>query len=174
MIKKGRKPDPERAKAIKNMLSSDNVTKLQALVDLARYYSIYIAEMNEPRASFNEVLKMDKIRRWTTECEKALPENKCLLSDFALAHPDQKKELIVSSDTSDYGIGAVLLHRLGDGSTIPISHASRTLLSTERNYCQIEKKSLLIIYVFNKFHRFIHGRVFTLQINYKILSSISA
>ena len=62
---------------------------------------------------------------------------------LALAHFNPKKELIVALDTSDYGIGAVLLHRL---LTIPITPAFRTLLPAERNYSQIEKESLSIIY----------------------------
>ena len=60
-------------------------------------------------------------------------------------------------------IGVVLLHRLEDGLTIPITHASRTLLPAERNY---------IIYAIKKFHRFIHSKVFTLQTEHKPLLSI--
>ena len=56
----GRKPDPERVKAIKNRPSPDNVTKLQAFLGLASYYSIYIPKMYELRAPLNELLKKGK------------------------------------------------------------------------------------------------------------------
>ena len=46
----GRKQDPERAEAIKNMPAPDNVAKLQAFLGLVSYYSIYIPKMYDMRA----------------------------------------------------------------------------------------------------------------------------
>ena len=95
-----------------------------------------------------------------------------LTSDLALTHHDPQKEIIVASDASDYGIGAVILHKFEDGSKKPVVHASRTLLSAEKRYCQIEKESLAIVYVLKKFHKFIHGRSFLLQTDHRPLLSI--
>ena len=67
--------------------------------------------MHELRAPLNKLLSKNKKWCRTKECNNAFNKiKKCLLSDLALAHYDPKKELIVASDTSDYGIGAVLLH----------------------------------------------------------------
>ena len=140
---------------------------------LAQYYAIYIPKMHKLRAPLNKLLKKRQKWIWSKECQSAFEEiKKCLLSDLALAHFDPQKELIVASDASDYGLGAVLLHRLEDGSTKTIAHASRSLLHAERNYSQIEKESLAIIYAIKKFHRFIHGRIFTLLTDHKPLLTI--
>ena len=129
--------------------------------------------MHELRAPLNKLLSKNKKWCWTKECDNAFNKiKKCLLSDLALAHYDPKKELIVASDASDYGIGAVLLHKFEDGVTKPIAHASRALLPVERNYSQIEKEGLAITYAVKKFHRFIHGRTFVLQTDHKPLLSI--
>ena len=107
--------------------------------------------MHKLRAPLNELLKKRQKWIWSKECQSAFEEiKKCLLSDLALVHFDPQKELIVASDASDYGLGAVLLHRLKDGSTKPIAHASRSLLPAERNYSQIEKERLAIIYAIKK------------------------
>ena len=115
--------------------------------------------MHKLRAPLNELLKKRQKWIWSKECQNAFEEiKKCLLSDLALAHFDPQKELIVASDASDYGLGAVLLHRLEDGSTKPIAHASRSLLPAERNYSQIEKESLAIIYAIkNSIYSFMAG-----------------
>ena len=120
---------------------SDNVTKLQSFLGLANYNNLYIPNMHELRSPLNELLSKNKKWFWTKECDNASNKmKKCLSSDLALAHYDPKKELIVASDASDYGIGVVLQHRFEDGATKPIVHASRAFLPAKRNYGQIEKK----------------------------------
>ena len=48
---------PKRAKVIKNIPPLSNVTNLQAFLDLANYYCIYIPKMYDLRAPLNDLLK---------------------------------------------------------------------------------------------------------------------
>ena len=59
-----------------------------------------------------------------------------------------------------------------DGSHKPVAQALGTHLPAEKNYSQIEKESLGIIFVVTKFHRYIHGRHFTLQMDHILLLTI--
>ena len=81
-------------------------------------------------------------------------------------------DIIVASDASSYGVGACILHKMTDGTTKPIAHVSRALLPAEKNYLQIGKESLEIIFAVSKFCRFIHGRHFALHTDHKPLLTI--
>ena len=99
--KDGRSPDPERARAIKDMPAPDNVTALQSFLGLANYYQSFIKILHAKRTA-----KKDKKWRWTPECQTAFEQiKKALTSDLFLTHYDPKLEIIVESDASSYGIG---------------------------------------------------------------------
>ena len=95
-----------------------------------------------------------------------------LSSDALLVHYDTKRELRLACDASSHGLGAVISHVMDDGEERPIAFASRTLTGSERNYAQIEKEALSLVFGVKRFHQFLYGRKFTLMTDHKPLQAI--
>ncbi|XP_058827472.1 uncharacterized protein K02A2.6-like [Topomyia yanbarensis] len=93
-------------------------------------------------------------------------------SDRFLVHYDPTLPLILATDASPYGVGAVLSHIFPDGTERPLQYASQTLNRTQQRYSQVDKEAYAIIFGIRKFHQYLYGRKFTLETDNKPVSQI--
>lgn len=66
----------------------------------------------------------------------------------------------------------MLFHTDVSGNERPVYYASRVLSSSEKNYSQIEKEGLAIVFALKHFQRFLSGRNFTLHTDHRPLFKI--
>ncbi|KAF2905267.1 hypothetical protein ILUMI_00918 [Ignelater luminosus] len=111
---------------------------------------------------------------WSADCEKAFEESKQLLSsDKLLVHYNPKLPIYLTCDSSGYGVGAILSHRL-NGEDRPILFASSTLSQAEKKYSNLEREALALIFGLRKFHKYIFARKFVLITDHQPLQFIFA
>jgi len=88
-----------------------------------------------------------------------------LTSPPVIAYPTPQDKFILTTDASDVGLGAILSTEQG---TV-IKYASRTLISTEKNYATIEKECLAIVWTVRKFRHYLVGAHFVICTDHKPL-----
>ena len=113
--------------------------------------------------------------KWTSTCQHAFNTAKNVLSSSKiLVHFDPAIPVVLECDASQYGVGAVLSHKYANGDERPIAYTSRSLSPAEKNYSQIHKEALAIIFGVTKFYMYLYGRKFTLYTDHQPLLKILA
>lgn len=150
-----------------------NITQLRSFLGLVNYYRKFLPNLSSVLHPLNCLLQNGNKWHWSQECEKAFKQAKQLVtSDNVLTHYDPQLPLKLACDASPYGIGAVLSHRFADGTERPIAFASRSLNAAERNYAQIDREALSLVWGVKKFNQYLYGKHFTLLTDHKPLVSI--
>ena len=169
----GLHPLESKVQAIQKAPLPRNVTELKAYLGLLTYYGRFLPNRSTVLAPLYNLLHAKVSWKWATEEKEAFRASKhLLLSSQCLVHYDMHKELVLSCDASAYGIGAVLSHRLEDGTEKPVGFVSRTLSPAEKNYSQLEKEGLSCVFGVKRFHSYLYGRHFTLCTDHKPLLSL--
>ena len=164
---------PSKVDAIVNAPEPRNIQELRSFLGLLNYYGKFLPNLSSTVHPLNELLQQSKRWKWSTQCAQAFQKAKQVLSSASvLMHYDPTLPLTLAGDASAYGIGAVISHVLPDGTEKPIAFASRSLSTSERNYAQLEKEALSLIFGVKKFHQYLYGRKFQLITDHKPLLAI--
>lgn len=160
--------DPERIIAIEKIDIPKDHKKLQSILGMINYLRSFIPNLAEYTTSLRELLKKKNEFRWNESLSCDLENIKKLIkSSPVLGIFDKTKPVVVQTDASKNGLGAVLLQ---EGR--PISYASRCLSTAEQNYAQIEKELLAIVFGCKKFHNYIYGYEFSVNTDHQPLVSL--
>lgn len=166
-------PTEEKTRAIVDAPEPTSKGELQAFLGLISFYSMFLKDRATVAESLHRLLDKNAKWSWGQEERQAFQDLKnVLLSNTVLAHYDESKPLILSCDASPYGVGAVLSQPTDHGQEAPVAFASRTLGSAERNYSQLDKEGLAVVFGVSYFHRYIAGREVTIVTDHKPLLGI--
>ena len=169
----GLQPTDEKIQAINNAPAPTDVSQLKSFLGLVNYYCKFLPNLSNTLAPLYRMLQKNAKWIWGPEEKKVFQTAKnSLTSNSVLVHFDPKRKLILACDASPYGIGAVLSHRMDDGTDKPIAFSSRTLAPAERKYSQIEKEGLANIFGVKRFHQYLFGRQFTILSDHKPLKHL--
>lgn len=167
--KGGIKPSEDKIIALKDFPEPKNLKDLRSFLGLSSYYRRFVYDYARIARPLTKLLKgedgkgqiskhMSKKHVITfNENEKDTFEKmkEILTSDDILIYPDFSQDFHLTTDASDYAIGAVLSQG-PIGKDRPITYISRTLNSAEENYATNEKEMLAIIWSLQKLRNYLY------------------
>ncbi|XP_075730847.1 uncharacterized protein LOC142774340 [Rhipicephalus microplus] len=162
-------PKAENIEAVSGMPRPTCVAELRSFMGFVTYYHAFLGNLSTVLAPLHELLKKNARWQWGARQEAAFEATKRLVKGAKfLTHYDPQKPLVLETDASSYGIVAVLYHRV-NGEAKPVGFRSRTLTAAERNYAQIEREALAVVFGVTKFREYLLGNTFTLITDHKPL-----
>lgn len=165
----GIKPNPKKIMAIKKFPIPKTVKEIKSFLGLVGYYRKFIKNFAKLTKPMTSCLKKDRKIIHNAEFINSFETCKnVLINDPILQHPDFTKPFLLTTDASNYAIGAVLSQG-PVGTDLPIAYASRTLNPAECNYSTIEKELLAIVWATKYFRPYLFGRKFTILSDHKPL-----
>ena len=166
----GLQPDKEKIEAIASMPPPEDKQALQRYLGMVKYLAQYIPHESTITEPLRSLLRKETPWIWGPKHDAAMQKiNNMLTTEPVLSYYDVNQDVTIQCDSSQKGMGACLLQ---DGK--PIAYASRTMTPTEQNWAQIGKEMLVIVFVCDKFHQYIYGKVVNVQSDHKPLETIMA
>ena len=147
----GIKPDPSKRK---KLTAPKDVTGLRQFIGLASYYRRFIPSFASIAVPLRALTKKGATFVWSVECQSAFTRLKELLITAPVI---LGLVLMLETDASGIGLGAVLSQIQQDGQLHPIAYASRALDSSERNYAITELETLAVVWSASKFRPYLLG-----------------
>lgn len=166
--KEGMKVDPDRVRAILNIKSPTNKKELQIFLGMVNYLRNFISKLADLTAPLNSLLKKNVNWLWT-EVHESIFNNikKCISMAPVLQNFDTSLPIVIQCDASKDGLGCCLMQ---NGK--PVSYASRSLTNAEKNFSQIEKELLSVVWATRKFHYYIYGKKCVVLNDHKPLENL--
>ena len=166
----GVRPNNDKIKIIQQWPTPRSEKEIRQFLGLLGYYRRFIKDFAKIVKPLTKLLRQDCDFEITPETEACFQKCKQLLTlDPVLIYPDFTKEFILTTDASDFAIGAVLSQG-PVGKDRPIAYASRTLSKTEERYSATEKEFLAIVWAVNHFRPYLYGRKFKMFTDHQPLT----
>ena len=165
---KGINADPDKIAAITALRHPESREELRTFLGMVNYLQQFIPKLSEATEPLRAMDKEGVVFRWDDNYQEVFNHIKDLVAtDISLAYYDRTKPVILETDYSKQGLGAVLVQ---EGR--PVRYASKSVSVAEANYAPIEGEMLAVLFGVMKFHHYLYGRQFLVNSDHKPLDHI--
>ena len=149
--------------AIVNASGPCNAKEVRSFLGKVNYYHRFIPERTQLLDPLHQLTQKNQPFVWTEEAQKAFDCVKEILTKQpTLRIFDPELPIILYTDASRIGVGAVLKQRRPNGEELPVGYFSRKLLPYQVNYSVTEIELLAILEAIDAWHFYLCGRHFSI------------
>ncbi|KAL7287791.1 hypothetical protein TKK_0018168 [Trichogramma kaykai] len=168
------KPLKDNLTAIKSFPTPKNQKNIRQFLRKVNFYHEYIPRITTILEPLHSLLKKDKPFVWSDACERAFEEVKNLLcSQPVLEIFDQELPIIIYSDASLEGIGAVLKQKQRNGEEKTVEYFSRKLNEAQKKKKAVFLECLAIKEAIAFWQYWLLGKPFTVVTDHKPLENLN-
>ena len=169
----GLKVNARLVEAVTNFPKPQGVTEVRRFLGLASYYLRFVPQFSKITQPLHALTCKGATFVWEKEAQAAMDLLKEKLTTApVLAYPSFDKPFTLETDASVNGIGAVLSQEQDDRKLHPITYASRSLSSAERNYSITELETLAVVWAVTHFHSYLYGNSVTILTNHTAVKAV--
>ncbi|KAL7842148.1 hypothetical protein SRHO_G00238370 [Serrasalmus rhombeus] len=166
-------PLPSKVEAITTFPRPVTVRALQEFLGMVHFYHRFLPRAAQTMRPLYEALKGGKPKHtvdWSPDRDKAFVDAKAALAKAAmLAHPASSAPVALTTDASDYAVGAVYEQWVGNAWQ-PLAFFSRQLRPSEWKYSTFNRELLGVYLAIRHFRFLLEGRQFTVFVDHKPLT----
>ena len=149
-------PNTKHVVAVTQALPPKDASTLHSFLRLTSWDSKFIPNYATVVEPLRALLRKDADFSWTEAAHTQFERVKKMIANSpALALFDPIVTTVVTTDTSDYGLRAVLTQLHEDSTEGTVAFASRTLTECERKYSTVEKEALICIWAIAKWRTYL-------------------
>ncbi|GBG88025.1 hypothetical protein CBR_g46396 [Chara braunii] len=165
----GLKPDDAKVASIRDWPRPQSVTEMRSFLGMTGYYRTFIKNYIIVAAHLTDLTRLDTPWEWTDECKAAFRHLKHAPTHYeVLKLPDPDKPFIVTTDASQYGIGAVLVQQEGP-KLRPVEYLSKKMSSQKLAKSTYEKDLYAVYKALTHWRHYLLGRFFILRTDHQTL-----
>ncbi|GBG67113.1 hypothetical protein CBR_g81537 [Chara braunii] len=156
----GLAPEAAKIAAIQEWPQPQTVRDVRSFMGLASYYRKFVRNFSAVAAPLTNLTKKDTPFLWSLHCQLAFTRlKKALTRAPVLKLPDPTLPFILTTDASQYGIGAVLQQDDGNGLR-PVEFMSKKIKTQKLQDSTYEKELYALVCALKHWKHFLLGRHF--------------
>ena len=159
--------------AINELEHPTNTKTLESFLGVIQYFAKFIPKISEKTDNVKQLLKKGTKWNWTNKRDTEFNKIKHELTSLpCLAHYNESKENIVTTDACITGLGVALWQKQNNGELKPIAFASCYLNDRGKKYSFGELELLAVVWGLERFRFYLYGKQIQLFSDHQALEPL--